>query len=207
MERAAALAEERCLFERLSVFAGSFSLTDVEAVCGFDPLDEADAVDLLSALVDRSLVVAEPGPDGATRYRLLETLRQYGEHTIATDPTAAATMRDRHLAHFLARAEHWYAQQSSAWEPEANKAFTANWDDLRATFDWALATGRRGDVADLLHAAYLVRLSRRSLGTSGMGGCGARRGRRHGEDRQCGRRSLGQCPPRSDAVAEALAGP
>ena len=107
-------AEERCLFERLSVFAGSFSLPDVEAVCGFDPLDEADVVDLLSALVDRSMVVAEPGPDGATRYRLLETLRQYGEQAVATDPTAAATMRDRHLAHFLARAEHWYAQQSSA---------------------------------------------------------------------------------------------
>jgi predicted ATPase len=147
-------AEERCLFERLSVFAGSFLLTDVEAVCGFDPLDEADAVDLLSALVDRSMVVAEPGPDGVTRYRLLETLRQYGEQAIATDPTAAAAMRDRHLAHFLARAEHWYAQQSSAWEPEANKAFAANWDNLRAAFDWALATGRGRDVADLLHATY-----------------------------------------------------
>ena len=58
------------------------------------------------------MVVAEAGPDGATRYRLLETLRQYGEQALA--PDATATMRDRHLAHFLARAEHWYAQQCTA---------------------------------------------------------------------------------------------
>jgi predicted ATPase len=70
-------ADERLLFERLSLFAGTFSIDDAEAVCGFDPLDTGDVLDLLSVLVDRSMVVAEPGPDGATQYRLLETLRQY----------------------------------------------------------------------------------------------------------------------------------
>jgi predicted ATPase/class 3 adenylate cyclase len=146
--------QERCLFERLSVFAGSFSLADVEAVCGFVPLDQADVVDLLSALVGRSIVNAEPAPDNATRYRLLETMRQYGEQALAADPAGTARMRDRHLAHFLLRAEHWYAQQSTAREPESNKAFAANWDNLRAAFDWALATGRGRDVADLLHTTY-----------------------------------------------------
>ena len=140
--------------EQLSVFAGGFSLAHVEAVTGFAPLDEIDVVDLLSALVDQSMVVAEPGPDGTTRYRLLETLRQYGEQAITTDPTGLATMRDRHLTHFLARAEHWYAQQAGAREPEANKAFAANWDNLRAAFDWALSTGRGRAVADLLQATY-----------------------------------------------------
>ena len=146
-------AEERCLFERLSVFAGTFSLGDTEAVCGIDPLDESDVVDLLSALVDRSMVVAEAGPDGATRYRLLETLRQYGEQALAAD-ASTATMRDRHVAHFVVRAEHWCAQQLTADEPAANRAFAVNWDNLRAAFDWALATGRRREVADLLYTTY-----------------------------------------------------
>ena len=157
--------EERCLFERLSVFAGSFALGDAEAVCGIDPLDPLDVVDLLSALVDRSMVVAEAGRDAVTRYRLLETLRQYGEQALAADSSTTA-MRDRHLAHFLARAEHWYAQQSTAEEPEANHAFAANWDNLRAAFDWALATGRGRDVADLLHTTYWFAVSCRSVGTS-----------------------------------------
>ncbi len=145
--------EERCLFERLSVFAGTFSLGDAEAVCGSDPLDSLDVVDLLSALVDRSMVVAEAGRDAITRYRLLETLRQYGEQALAADGSTAA-MRDRHLAHFLGRAEHWCAQQQTADEREANQAFAVNWDNLRAAFDWALATSRSREVADLLYTTY-----------------------------------------------------
>ena len=141
--------DKRCLFERLSVFAGSFSLTDVEAVCGIHPLE---VVDLLTALVDRSMVVADAAPDGVTRYRLLETLRQFGEQALATDETA--TIRDRHLAHFLAQAELWCVQQWTAEEPEANRAFGVNWDNLRAAFDWALATGRSREVADLLYTTY-----------------------------------------------------
>ena len=74
---------ERCLFERLSVFAGTFSLPDAEAVCGVDPLERCDVVDLMSALVDRSMVVAEAGAAGLSGYRLLETLRQFGEQALA----------------------------------------------------------------------------------------------------------------------------
>ena len=84
---------ERCLFERLSVFAGTFSLADAEAVCGVDPLERCDVVDLMSALVDRSMVVAEAGAGGPSRYRLLETLRQYGEQALVATPGATATMQ------------------------------------------------------------------------------------------------------------------
>ena len=64
------------------------------------------------------------------------------------------TTRDRHLADYLDRAEYWYAGQSTAHELEANRAFAANWDNLRAAFDWALANHRHRDVADLLHTTY-----------------------------------------------------
>ncbi len=147
-------ADERCLFERLSVFAGAFGLADAEAVCGLDPLNPPDVVDLVAALVDRSMVVAEPGRDGTTRYRLLETIRQYGEEALAAVPAATMTMRDRHLGHFLGRAEQWRVQQVTAGEPEANRAFADNWDNLRAAFDWALANHRGRDVADLLYTTW-----------------------------------------------------
>jgi predicted ATPase len=65
--------DERALFRRLAVFAGSMSLEAVEHVCGGDGLD---VVDLLSRLVDKSLVQADQA-DGTVRYRLLETIRQF----------------------------------------------------------------------------------------------------------------------------------
>jgi hypothetical protein len=97
-------------------------------------------------------MVVAPGVDDTTRYRLLETLRQYGEQILTADDTAA--MRDRHLAHYLNRAEHWYAKQQTADEPTANRAFAVDWDNLRAAFDWALATDRQRDVADLLYVTH-----------------------------------------------------
>ncbi|MEW2412123.1 BTAD domain-containing putative transcriptional regulator [Streptomyces sp. NPDC046866] len=105
------LAEgERTVLRRLSLFSGGCDLAAAEAVCGDGsgtgtrsgrPLDVADA---LGALVDKSLVVAAPGPDGM-RYHLLETIHEYAaERAAAHAPDRQATAR-RHAAHFLALAE------------------------------------------------------------------------------------------------------
>ena len=59
------------------MFSGSFTLDAAEAVCAGVPLEAEDTLDGVAALVDRSLVVMEPG-EGIARYRLLETVRQYG---------------------------------------------------------------------------------------------------------------------------------
>ena len=67
--------DERAFLRRMSVFAGSFDLAAAEAVIASEG---TDAVDLLSQLVDKSMVVVERR-DGGTRYRLLETIRQYGQ--------------------------------------------------------------------------------------------------------------------------------
>ena len=85
---------ERSLFVRLSVFAGSFDLEAVETVCTGGPVDGVDVLDLLSRLIDRSLVVLEETSSEA-RYRLLDTVQQYAlERLLEEDPDSA--IRGRH---------------------------------------------------------------------------------------------------------------
>ncbi len=67
---------ERVLFERLSVFQGGFGLEAVQSVCGGDGIDDFEVIDLVSSLVDKSLVVADTEGEAA-RYHLLETIRQF----------------------------------------------------------------------------------------------------------------------------------
>jgi predicted ATPase/DNA-binding SARP family transcriptional activator len=71
---------ERLLFERLSVFPGGARLSAIEAVCAGDGIDERDVAELVSRLVDKSLLTVQPGPDGH-RYAMLQSLAEYaGEH-------------------------------------------------------------------------------------------------------------------------------
>lgn len=92
---------ERVLFERLAVFAGGWSLEAAEAVAAGDGLDEADVMDLLAHLVEKSLVGMTA--DGA-RYAMLETVRAYAAEKLAASGQEAATRR-RHALHFLQFAE------------------------------------------------------------------------------------------------------
>src|SRR5262252_537118 len=87
-------ARERSVFRRLSVFAGSFSLEAAEAVCADVPADANDVLDVLASLIDKSLVLMEPRR-GEARYRLLETIRQYGQDKLR-EAAEAAAVRRRH---------------------------------------------------------------------------------------------------------------
>jgi predicted ATPase/class 3 adenylate cyclase len=91
----------RLLFQRLAVFAGGFSLEDAEAVCGASPLAADEVMDLLASLVEESLVVLQA--DGQT-YAMLETVRAYALELFDSS-SEAASIRDAHLAHYLALAE------------------------------------------------------------------------------------------------------
>jgi len=96
---------ERSVLQRLSVFAEGFDLEAAESVCGLGDLDVFDVTDLLGSLIDKSLVVAEPTGAGV-RYRLLETIRQFGaEHLVEQDEREAAAVGAAHCAHFLSVAE------------------------------------------------------------------------------------------------------
>ena len=70
------------MFDRLSVFAGGFTIEAAEAVVAGDGVDDWEVLDGILALVDKSLVVADESADGS-RYRLLETMRQFGQANLA----------------------------------------------------------------------------------------------------------------------------
>ena len=84
--------QERTLLRRLSVFAGGWTLEAAEAVCAGDGIEDWEILDLLTQLVDKSIVIAEAHGD-ATRYRLLETLRQYGAEKLAASGEEASRQR------------------------------------------------------------------------------------------------------------------
>ncbi len=90
---------ERVLFDRLCVFAGGFDLEAAEKVCSTEPLSSDDILDLVASLVDKSLVMAEERDEG-TRYRTLETIRDFAREKLTARGELAATAQ-RHCDHFL----------------------------------------------------------------------------------------------------------
>jgi predicted ATPase len=136
---------ERALFERLAVFAGGWTLEAAEAV-GADPEEEwigaGEVLDLLTRLVDKSLVVvAEAQPGGTARYRLLETVRQYGGQRLAAGgagPGAIDAVRRRHAAHYLALAEQAAPHLTGPHQLVCLARLEAEQDNLRAALRWYL---------------------------------------------------------------------
>jgi predicted ATPase/class 3 adenylate cyclase len=126
---------QQVLLARMSVFAGGCTLDAVEAVCSGEPVDPDDVLDLLAGLVARSLVVA--GHDGAvTRYRLLETIRQYGEEHLG--PDEAEALRARHGEHYAQLAEPWLAQWHRTGDLEWVHRLTDENENLVAAMNFAL---------------------------------------------------------------------
>ena len=93
--------QEKALLRRLSVFAGGMTLEAAEAVCTGDGLDEADVLELLTHLVDKSLVAMDAE---GSRYRLLETVREYARGKLDASGESDA-VRSRHVDYFVAFAE------------------------------------------------------------------------------------------------------
>ncbi|HEY7033491.1 MAG TPA: LuxR C-terminal-related transcriptional regulator [Thermomicrobiales bacterium] len=128
-------ADQQALFRRLAVFAGSFSLAAVGAVCRIG--DELDALDRIGALVDQSLVGVEWRGD-ETRYALLETIREFGLERLEERGELEET-KARHAAFFIALAEEIAPRLvitgGAGWLHRAD----AEHDNVRAALAWLLA--------------------------------------------------------------------
>ncbi|MBU9762403.1 adenylate/guanylate cyclase domain-containing protein [Mycobacterium sp. TNTM28] len=126
-------AAEQVVLERCSVFAGGFGLADAAAVATDG--DEFTALDVLDALVRKSLVVADRA-GGRTRYSMLETIRQFAEELLAARGSAEEC-RAAHAAHYAAMETDVMALWDSPRQREAYEWFAANLANLRAAFRWA----------------------------------------------------------------------
>jgi predicted ATPase/class 3 adenylate cyclase len=127
---------ERRLLGRLAVFAGGCTDEAAEAVCGADPLSGGEVFELLAALVAKSLVVAQP--DGATtRYRLLETIREFGEDRLAqygeTDQ-----LRRRHAEYYCELEVALAARVEGPDQVDAYHSMAAERDNLLAAVNYAV---------------------------------------------------------------------
>jgi predicted ATPase len=139
---------EKALLDRCSVFAGGFDLQSACAVAGFDDTDDYAILDLLDALVRKSLLIADRS-SGRTRFSMLETIRQFAEEQLVARGEATA-VRAAHARYFAGRETDIMARRDSPRQREAYDWFTAELANLRTAFRWA------ADHSDLDVAATIA---------------------------------------------------
>jgi predicted ATPase len=152
-------APEQKLFRCLSVFVDGFQLDAAEAVCAVGDLDVFAVTDLVVSLVDKSLVVAEPA-NGALRYRLPETIRQFAaERLIESGGSEADQLSQAHCRYFLSVAEAAGAEFSGRKRVEWIRRLNAEQGNMRRSFDYAAGAAdvSAGTEQVLRFAAALVR--------------------------------------------------
>lgn len=127
---------ERTLWTRLSIFPSHFDLDAVEAVCTGDGIERDDVLDLLDALLDKSLLIREEHR-GAVRYRMLDTLREFGRKRLG-GPAERRTLQRRHRDHYLLLAERadaqWFGPDQISW----CKRLNLEQANLRAALEFCL---------------------------------------------------------------------
>lgn len=142
-------AEERILLRRLAVFAGGWALEGAEAVCAGEGLDRRDILDLLTRLVDRSLVVVE-GQNGTMRYRILETVRQYASEKLG-EAGERTQVRERHAQWYLALTEEAEPMLRGPEQSVWLKRLEREYGNLRAALAWSVSES--GDREQALRLA------------------------------------------------------
>jgi predicted ATPase len=124
------------LWARLSVFAGGFDLEAAESVCADDELGWDEVLDLVDGLIRQSIMLRVEAK-GAVRYRMLETIRQYGRERLAERGELERLSR-RHRDYYLALAERMNAHWSGPGQAAALARLRADHDNLRAALEWCV---------------------------------------------------------------------
>jgi len=126
---------ERAMLRRVSVFAGGWTLEAAETVCSGEGIEPREVLDLLALLVDKSMVLVYEEDHGGPRYRLLETVRQYGRERLVESGEDEAVGR---------RHRDWYLRSAEEAEPGLQEPQQEIWldrleaehDNLRAALEW-----------------------------------------------------------------------
>lgn len=141
---------EKVLCRRCSIFAGSFSLDLAEAVVAFDPLDNADVLDLASQLVNKSLVILDDEGDDV-RYRMLGTIREFGRSRLEAG-NELDDLRARHANALLDLAQRIEPLLISSRQRDGLAQVATAEDDLRAALQHFLDTANRTSAARICAA-------------------------------------------------------
>ncbi len=146
---------ERTVLQRMSVFVDGFDLAATESVCGLHDIDPFDMADIVGSLVDKSLVVADQH-GGDVRYRLLETIRQFGvEMLVAASPQEAEAVAQAHCRYFVGLAEQTAPLLAGPRTAEGLARFDLEWGNLRRAIEHAAE--RPDGTALVLRAAAALR--------------------------------------------------
>ena len=136
---------ERLLLQRLSVFAGGCTLETVEAVCVGEGVNADAVLDLMTQLVNKSLVISKRVQGQEARYRMLETIRQYASERLLK-ARKAEQLRNRHLDFFLHWAEQAGPRVRGSQQLEWLSKIEAENDNLRVALEWSLTQVEYGEA-------------------------------------------------------------
>jgi non-specific serine/threonine protein kinase len=134
-------AEERTLWQRLSVFPGSSDLSAVEGVCDGDPLRPDRVLEVLDGLVDKSVISALRS-GGERRYRMLESVREYGLEKLRSEGDEVA-LRRRHRDHYSGLCQQAWKHWTDSSQPQWLERLDRDHHNLRAALDWCVESGEQ----------------------------------------------------------------